>query len=253
VSIGWRSVGAGPDVLIVHGSIATGEQWAGVGDALPARGLTAHLMDRRGRGLSGNAQAYSLAQEADDIAAVVDALGPGVTLVAHSYGAICALEALRRGLPAASAVLYEPPLPITGDIAGAALPAYIAAVERGDLDGALALALAEFVRLPAPVVTGLRQTPLWAGMAALTPTWVRELKEIDALPRGAARYAGITPPITGIVGDRSPAFLIEATEALAVCVPGLVVERLAGQDHMAHLLAPEAVAEVIVRAQRRAG
>jgi pimeloyl-ACP methyl ester carboxylesterase len=246
--IGWRTVGAGPDVLIVHGSIATGEQWAGVGAALAARGFACHLMDRRGRGLSGNADAYSIAQEADDIAAVIEALPPGATLVAHSYGGLCALEALRRELPV---VLYEPPLPVLGDVAGEALAPYTAAVERGDLDEALTIGLTRIVGLPADLVAGLRHAPVWPGMAALTPTWVRELKEIDALPNDADRYARVAPPVTCLVGARSPAFLIAATEALAARIPGLVIETIPRQDHMAHMLTPETVAGLIVQARSR--
>jgi len=43
-------------------------------------------MDRRGRGLStAEAGAYGLEREAEDVAAVAEALGNDVYVVAHSY------------------------------------------------------------------------------------------------------------------------------------------------------------------------
>jgi pimeloyl-ACP methyl ester carboxylesterase len=72
---------------------------------------TVYAMDRRGRGGSGDAQTYALEREWEDIAAVVDAIGDSVEVVAHSFGATCALEACRLTRHVRRLVLYEPPLP----------------------------------------------------------------------------------------------------------------------------------------------
>ena len=66
-------------------------------------------MDRRGHGLSGDADRYSIAKEADDIVAVARSLGENVTIVAHSYGALCTLAALGRLENVSRVILYEPP------------------------------------------------------------------------------------------------------------------------------------------------
>jgi pimeloyl-ACP methyl ester carboxylesterase len=247
VTIGYRSVGSGPDLVIVHGSIATGEQWAPVADLLAPR-VTCHLVDRRGRGRSGDSADYALEREAADIRAVLSAIGPQAALLAHSYGAICALEALRGGGRASSVLLYEPPLPLDGPVAGDALAPFAAEVSAGRLDDALAFALTEIVHVPAEAVAGLRQAPVWPGMAALTPTWVREIAAIDGLEPGVERYAGISAPVLCLLGELTAAHHVAATRALAGVLPQLRTETLPGQEHFAHMAAPELVADVLGRA-----
>lgn len=94
--IGYRKLGSGSPIILVHGSISTGEQWLAVAEQL-ADANTVYIMDRRGRGLSADAEDYSLNTESDDIKALLDVAGKGASLLGHSYGAICALEAVRTG------------------------------------------------------------------------------------------------------------------------------------------------------------
>ncbi|MDP8927798.1 MAG: alpha/beta hydrolase, partial [Actinomycetota bacterium] len=54
--------------------------------------VTVYAMDRRGRGMSGG-PSYSHEREFEDVAAVVDALGPAVDVFGHSDGCVVALEA----------------------------------------------------------------------------------------------------------------------------------------------------------------
>src|SRR4051794_32603034 len=106
--IGWEVAGAGPPLVLLHGSVADRARWAAVRDGL-ARRFTLHLVDRRGRGLSA-AEAtgsYALAREADDVAAVLRAVGPDALVLAHSYGGTCALEAAARGGPVARAPVFQ--------------------------------------------------------------------------------------------------------------------------------------------------
>ena len=87
----WRS-GVGPDLLLVHGTTADHTRWETMLPLLEPH-ATVHAMDRRGRGGSGDSPAYSVAAEADDVAAVVEAIGRPVDVFGHSYGALVALEA----------------------------------------------------------------------------------------------------------------------------------------------------------------
>ena len=92
--IGCEVGGAGLPLLLVHGSTADRSRWATVRDALAAR-FTLRVMDRRGRGLSvGEAPGpYALAREAEDVAAVLAAIGPDALVLGHSYGGTCVLAA----------------------------------------------------------------------------------------------------------------------------------------------------------------
>lgn len=243
-TIGFRRLGQGPGLVVVHGSIATGDEWSRVASALADR-FTVHLVDRRGRGLSGDADAYSIDTEIADIAAVLDAAGPDASLVGHSYGALCALAAVASGVDVPGLVLYEPPVPVAGPLAGAALEPYAAAVAAGDLDRALTIAMIDILRVPAAGVDRLRGTPIWSRMAELAPTWVRELRVIDGHGPDVSTYASVTTPTLFLQGSRTAQHHVVATEALRAVMPDTRLVEFAGHEHFAHVTTPTAVADAI--------
>ena len=89
----WRS-GDGPPLVLVHGATADHSRWAPVLPALQER-FTVLAIDRRGRGRSGDAATYAIEREYEDVAAVVEWAGEHVSVLGHSYGGVCALEAAR--------------------------------------------------------------------------------------------------------------------------------------------------------------
>ncbi|MGH3995539.1 MAG: alpha/beta fold hydrolase, partial [Pseudonocardiaceae bacterium] len=82
-SIAYEEVGAGPPLVLVHGSISDRTYWASVVPALTQR-CTVLTVDRRGRGASGDAASYAIEREFEDVAAVVDAIEEPVHLLGHS-------------------------------------------------------------------------------------------------------------------------------------------------------------------------
>jgi pimeloyl-ACP methyl ester carboxylesterase len=73
--VGWQTTGSGPPLLLVHGTTADHTRWAGITPRFE-RNFTVHAMDRRGRGSStDDARAYDIMREAEDVAAVVEAIG----------------------------------------------------------------------------------------------------------------------------------------------------------------------------------
>ena len=121
--IAFRRLGSGPAIVFVHGSVSTHTDWMPAARLLSDQ-FTCFSMDRRGRSKSGEGIGpYSIEREYEDIEAVLAAAkaqtGSDAFLVAHSYGAICALgSALRHPVP--RLVVYEPPFPAGGLIARAA-------------------------------------------------------------------------------------------------------------------------------------
>ncbi|UZX03218.1 alpha/beta hydrolase [Arthrobacter sp. CDRTa11] len=242
--IGYRRLGSGSPIVLVHGSISTGDQWHGVAAEL-ARTNTVYVMDRRGRGLSADAEEYALGTESDDIKALLEVAGEGSALLGHSYGAICALEAVRTGASVSSLVLYEPPLPVDAPTAGAALEDYAAAVNEGDGDKAMRIAAAHFLRISPEETEGLAASPLWAGMVGLSATWTRELREIDLTDVLIQQYADLDVSTLLLVGEASPTHLVGASTHLQQRLANVTGHRMPGQSHFAHVMDPAGVAGAI--------
>ncbi|MDQ1113570.1 pimeloyl-ACP methyl ester carboxylesterase [Microbacterium testaceum] len=240
--------GRGPALVVTHGSIATKEQWIPVSEAL-AEHVTLYVYDRRGRGGTGDAGDYSLAHEVADIAAMREVAGHGAHLLGHSFGALATLAYAREhGLGGGTLLAYEPPLAVQGPVAGDRLAGYRELVDAGDLDAALEYALVNFVRVPAEAIPFIRETPLWGASVPLTPTWVRELAEIDALGSDLAPYAEIDDPTHLIAGTATTSFLYQSAHDLANIIPGAGITDIEGADHFAHLADPRGFTRVVVDA-----
>jgi pimeloyl-ACP methyl ester carboxylesterase len=236
------------NVLMVPGGPSTGARWAEVARQLEGR-VACWLMDRRGRGASGDTPPYSFQREYDDLSAVASAIGGTVVVAAHSSGATCALGAALQGAPFASLVLYEPPWPVDGPLAQ---PTQIDAVEHlvaaGDRDGALELAFTTIVGIPAPVVEMMQRSPAWSDWRRHAHTWPREMREVEALPRDLAGLTHVDVPVLMLVGGLTSGHLRRAAEAIASALPSATITELAGQGHGALGLAPDQVAAAVLRA-----
>jgi pimeloyl-ACP methyl ester carboxylesterase len=244
--IGFYRLGDGPPVIFIHGSIAKNTDWTPVARLL-ADSFTCFIVDRRGRGRSGQgASAYSIERECEDIAAVASLAGAEVSLVGHSYGAVCTLEAALR-MPVRKLVIYEPPLPVGGPIAGEFLAPYAEAVERGDLEAAVAYGLAHFSHLPEAAIMEMQSSRAWGRLCALAPTWIRELEVIDALSSGVERYRALSCPVLLLEGSDSPEHPLKNAARALAALPNFHLETLEGQGHVGMRSAPEAVAALIER------
>lgn len=108
--IAYRVSGSGEPMLLVHGSATSSADWLFVLPLLRDR-FTVVTMDRRGRGSSGDNPDHTIAREAGDVLAVLDAVGAEL-LVGHSYGALCSILAAERTNRLRRLVLYEPPIAV---------------------------------------------------------------------------------------------------------------------------------------------
>jgi pimeloyl-ACP methyl ester carboxylesterase len=244
--LGYFRRGSGPALVITHGSVVTKEQWIPASESL-AEHFTVLAYDRRGRGQSGDASRYSIQDEVADIAAMMAVAGPGANLLGHSYGALCTLAYARQhGLAGGALVAFEPPLAVAGAVAGERLPAYEKLIEAGDLDQAFEYALLNFVRVPAEAIPFIRETPLWGECVPLTPTWTRELREIDGLGDDLTQYAEIGDATHLIAGTATTPFLYQSAHDLVSVIPGATVTDIEGGDHFANLADPAGFARVVI-------
>jgi pimeloyl-ACP methyl ester carboxylesterase len=243
--IGYRRIGHGPAIVFVHGSLSRGSDWLGVATCL-SRQFTCFLMDRRGHGHSERgATAYGIDREYDDVMAVLSAAGRDASLVGHSYGAICALGAALR-TSVQKLVLYEPPLPVGGLIAGENFEPYCRAVDDGRLDDALEIGLRKFVEFPEAHVRKMRSSKAWPYLVSEIPSWARELKAMDGLPGNVDACVRLSCPTLLLLGTESPVHPFRhAFAALLKTLPNVQTASLPGQTHMPKRSAQSMIAQEI--------
>lgn len=244
-SIALERMGQGAPLLAVHGTTSTRTRWMPVAAALGAH-FTLYLMDRRGRGDSGDASDHSMALEAADVAAAAEAIGretgQGVTVVAHSFGAIAALEAALATPAIARLVVYEPPIPTEGapeskdEGPGGHLAALVAA---GDNVGALLSFYRDILGMPEVQVERMMARPDWQARAAVAPTLPRELRATRRYRFDAARFATLAIPTLVMVGADSPPRYQSSTRLLQATLPNSTTVALEGQQHNAIDAAPD--------------
>lgn len=228
----WRS-GSGPPLLLVHGTTADHSRWSSISPRFEQH-FTVYAMDRRGRGGSGDSPDYALAREAEDVAAVVEAVGEPVFTLGHSYGSVCSLEASLLTDKVRRLILYEPPIP-TG------LPQYPPGIpdqlqkliDNGRLEAALEMFFREVVRMPEHELEAIRQLPVWKVRVRLAPTIPREMAIDRMYSFHADKFAHMLTPTLLLLGGDSPPLFQRAIEMLHPVLQNSQVVILPGQQHIA--------------------
>lgn len=229
-----------PPLLLVHGATADHTTWRAVGPHL-AGSRRVFALDRRGRGASGDAPAYAIEREYEDIAAAADALASdaparSVDVAGHSYGGRCALGAslvtpsirqvvVYEGAPVPPGMSYRPP---------GLVEAVRGALARGDNDAALATFLGGIVGMSDADLARYRADPVWPVRVAAAPTLLREI-EAEAGPAASLEALGrATVPVLLILGSISRSPFRIGTDALAERLPNARVVTIEGAAHAAH-------------------
>lgn len=246
--IAFHQSGTGAPLLLVHGSSADHTRWLPILPALE-RHFTVYAMDRRGRGASGDTEPYSIQREFEDIAAVIETIGGNVNVIAHSFGAFCALEAALLTPHLRKLVLYEPPLP---KITGAASPDSIAKIqaflESGDREAVVHTFLLEIAKMPPATVNMLRTHPTWQARVAAAHTLLREPQSLEALPPlRDERFQALKTPTLLLLGGESPLFYRESIEKIHAMLANSKIVVLPGQQHVAMNSAPDLFVQAVLK------
>jgi pimeloyl-ACP methyl ester carboxylesterase len=216
------------------------------------------LPDRRGRGASGPRQPgqrphsdieTAVKTDIEDVAAVVAATG-AEALIGVSSRAILALHAARV-LPAVRRVVaFEPPIPPDSQRAQQILSRVERKLAEGRIDAALTtgwlavqLGPAFLRRLPRPVLERLvrlgsraearRAADPATTMLALAPTLPHDFRPVAAMSGQLRQFADVTIPTLLLGGQRSPAYLIAALDAIHQVLPHPRRVTLPGVGHEA--------------------
>jgi len=235
--------GSGESVLLVHGASQTRAAWSRLAPLLTDN-YRVFNMDRRGRGGSTDGSSYSLGRESEDIVRVVEKLPEPVHLIAHSYGALCALEALRLTDVIASAILYEPPIASSGYSMPGAAPLRDALNQFGP-EASLDAFMRDYVGLAPAAIKASRRDLAWPARVALAHTICREVEAVSGYRLEPGHFAGVDTPVLVLSGECSPAWMAAGTQAVADALPRGERRTLAGQGHVAMLTAPQLLAAVI--------
>lgn len=240
--IGCRRSGAGRPLVLVHGSPADHTTFEQLVPHLESS-ATVLAMDRRGRGLSGDGDAYAHAREFEDVAAVVDAFGPGTDVFAHSYGCVVALEAALLSSGLRRLVLYEPWI---GRYPAGVVEELERLAAAGDREAVVSTIFRRLLGMSDDELERYRGMPSWQARVALADVNVREAKAEDAYVFEPARFAAMTVPTLLLVGTDSPPSMRATVEMVAGALPDSRIEELPGQQHAAHRFAPDLLAERIL-------
>ena len=240
--------GRGPALLLVHGSLSDHDtNWSAAREALEER-FTLYRMARRGRGETSATNGHSVEDEADDVAAIIGAIGGPVNVLGHSYGAHCALAGSARAPNVERLVLYEPPK--LSAIPREALERIEGHAARGDWDGLVASFMRDALLLPPDVIDATRGTDEWTNMVADAAPSVEDWRALARYDFDASQFRPLAVPVLLLVGSESPNDLY-VTDALQAALPDVKRLVLEGQGHEAATTAPEmfvrAITEFLLR------
>jgi pimeloyl-ACP methyl ester carboxylesterase len=214
-----------------------------------ARHFTVVVVDRRGRGDSGDAPGYAIEREAEDVAAVIDAIGEPVHLLGHSYGGVVALQAALRSDGLRSLALYEPPIGFDG-LPEALIAELDELITAGAPAAAVELFMGETVGLPADVLAELRaDTAAWRPMVDSAHTLPRELRSVADFRFDPGRYGDLSVPTVLLAGTDSPPELHVGVEILRAAL-GAPVRMMPGVDHEAVTTGPAVLSAAIIELLR---
>jgi pimeloyl-ACP methyl ester carboxylesterase len=261
--IAYHSKGHGPGLVVVGGVLYEGSDYMALADAMAGE-FEVHVMERRGRPGSGpQRQDHSLDAECADLAAVA-ATTASAAVFGHSFGGLVALETARRQSIFDEVFVYEPGVPIRGQLRAGWLDDYQRRLERGDrrgafarmvksagfAPGAVAIMPVWYVRLVMRVAIRGQK---WATMDRLLEANLVEHRLQAGLDAPSPeRFSAITSRTVLLGGAKSPDSISgPLLDEIAAVITSSEVELLPGLGHLAPQDQPDRVASAILAHRAR--
>ncbi|MBC7810331.1 MAG: alpha/beta hydrolase [Burkholderiales bacterium] len=265
-TIGYRQLGRGPGLILLHGSMESAQSHMQLAEAL-ADSFTVYLPDRRGRGLSGPySKDHSIRKDVEDMDALLTKTGAH-TVFGVSSGALIWLQAALT-LPAIhKAALFEPALVVNDSISTNFIMRLDRELGDGKIDAAMVTAMLGaqmgppiFQRFPRWLLKKLTNMMMVSEdknaksgditMRMLAPTVRYDFLIVDEMKAALESFESIRADVLLLGGSKSPAYLRTALGALEKILPHAKRVEFAGLDHSAtgnrdQRGAPEQVAQVM--------
>jgi pimeloyl-ACP methyl ester carboxylesterase len=245
--VAYADSGAGPTVLAVHGSAASGRFWRTLGERLGPR-YRLIAPDLPGYGASPWRAGDRVVPDLDVVSAFARAVGEPLHLVGHSYGGALALRAARElGARVASLTLIEP---AAFDLLDGPARAEIEAVAGRHLelvaDGELEACAAHFMGYWIGADAWLAMpTEHRARIVATMPKIAAEFRTLFRNPETPRAYRRLRTPTLLVRGTRTTLAAHDVIGRLATTLPQSELVEIAGAGHLAPLSHPDAVNEAI--------
>jgi len=247
VKIAFEKTGNGPALILVGGALSDRNGGKPLAARLAGQ-FTVYVIDRRGRGESGDAPSYAVEREIEDLAALIENAGGSAYLYGVSSGAALALQAAAKLGPAKvpKLALYEPPYGANDpkqkqqfDEQKRRINELIKSGQPGDAAAYFMAAIG----LPPEALEKLKASPQWPGMKQIDFTLAYDYVVLGDGTVPAAVAQAIAVPTLVLDGERTMEFMHATADAVAKLVPGAQRRTLRGQTHQAAL---EVVAPVLV-------
>ncbi len=248
-TIGYRQLGSGPGIVIVHGAMESSQNHMQLAEAL-ADAFTIYALDRRGRGLSGPyGTQYSFQEDVDDLDAVLTKTGARYVFGVSS-GAIMSLQAA-LSLPSISKLaLYEPAFFVDDNATPTAL---VRRFDREMAEGRVAAAMITGMKGAQMGPPLLNAAPYWLlepltqmmmnseekrpseylSMKALAPTLHYDFQLVAEMSGPVERFRALQTETLLLGGSKSPAYLKAALDALERTLPHAQRIEFPGLNHAA--------------------
>ena len=238
----FRSSGRGENIVCLHSSLASSRQWSGLMEKLQdSYRITA--VDLYGYGDSpswGEIQSFTLNDEVDLLAPVLESLTGPIHLVGHSYGAAVALKVAQRYRHRiASLTLYEP----------VAFTALFAAADTQSVAHAMLRfknELLQDVQYGRTEIASRKFIDYWSGVGAWEKLCDRQqesvMAKIDnviinfealfAEKNTLSSLAELDIPTLSLCGEHSPGSTRAISRLLSETLPEVTLKEMTGMGHL---------------------
>jgi pimeloyl-ACP methyl ester carboxylesterase len=233
--------GSGPDLLLIHGSPGSLEDWSPVSERMQ-RAYRVTSYDRPGHGYSGDGGVYSFDYNAQLALALIETLGlQHVVVAGHSYGGATALALALRAPPQVAAYVivdsasYEPSRAPEATYHLLALPAVgrglaaIVAPQLAPKKIRMGLARTFAPRVPPEGFVALR-AQLWSTPKVTHALAIETLDAAAGLAAQSSRYSEIRQPLY-ILAEADDPFRRSTAQRLQRAVTGSSLRLLSGAGH----------------------